>query len=638
MSGIAGTARFDGHAATPSALFLLLTLVIAASFWTIPVVYEADKSPDGLVLFRQYGDPDYLPLVSATAHLKFGETSVKEYAGTGVRSFPYAPFVIHAMLYRVAGSVGFMLADILIVVLYACLLRRFMYIAGVSPVVAELLVLAAISSTLSWIVSKAEIIAHHPVPVKFWEFRFPRPSVTETAVVLFLVLATMLVARPERSAGWFALFGVSFSVVLQSDIYQAFIAAFVVSGVSIVVLVASSDRRAAVKRVLATAVAIGLASIPFAYQQLHTSSDLKQRWGVFSTGRYAALLPSSNTLVFVAVATLVAAGLALLYRNHDLKRGRIAALAVAALALVASVVTGPSSLAVIHQVIQIYHFEDRTERILGYVLLLFIGWALTDLLAAFGARKSSNRRLKAAGWAVGALFVGFCIFRAYKASSLNDMGNPTAPSMRPLSLLSYQTDFRELHDVLDRHAGASVLGTFDTQLANWWEYRGGYLYLPDLVNSTVPDQVVESRTCQFLRLLGASSEDFGHLLDNPYFVLRVAGMAKYQANSLFTPWPLSDYSDDARRRIAASAAGWNIEMPESESVRLIREYDRTEDPQRTNALDIIVLDRDALRPYVHPERSGRFQLAWSDRTFEVWERRNITLSGTPGTPAGLQAN
>src|SRR5664279_4858222 len=94
----------------PPVLFLLIAMVVSGSFWIIPALLAADKSPDGLVLFRQSGDPDYLPLVAAAADLKFGEISVKEYAGTGVRSFPYVPIAIHAMFYRVAGSAGFILA------------------------------------------------------------------------------------------------------------------------------------------------------------------------------------------------------------------------------------------------------------------------------------------------------------------------------------------------------------------------------------------------------------------------------------------------------------------------------------------------------------------------------------------------
>jgi hypothetical protein len=148
----------------PPLLFLLLSLAIALSYWLVPVLIAPDKSPDGLVMFRETGDPDYLPQVAGAADLKFGETAVKEYAGTGVRSFPLVPTAIHAIFYRVAGSAGFILADLLMVVLYACLLRQFLLVGGVARWPAELLSLAVISTTAEWLVSKASAMVHHPAP------------------------------------------------------------------------------------------------------------------------------------------------------------------------------------------------------------------------------------------------------------------------------------------------------------------------------------------------------------------------------------------------------------------------------------------------------------------------------------------
>jgi hypothetical protein len=92
-------------------------------FWVFPMALMPKTALDALVLFRPGGDQGYLPPVAAAADLKLGEISVKEYAGTGVRSFPLAPFVVHGFLERLLGSAGFMLADILVIFLYACALR-----------------------------------------------------------------------------------------------------------------------------------------------------------------------------------------------------------------------------------------------------------------------------------------------------------------------------------------------------------------------------------------------------------------------------------------------------------------------------------------------------------------------------------
>jgi hypothetical protein len=92
--------------------------------------------------------------VAWAAHLEFGERVVKEYAGTGVRSFPLLPVAIHAIFYRLAGSTGFILADLLIVVLYACLLRQFLIVAEVGRRAAELLSLAVIAGAAAWFIDQ----------------------------------------------------------------------------------------------------------------------------------------------------------------------------------------------------------------------------------------------------------------------------------------------------------------------------------------------------------------------------------------------------------------------------------------------------------------------------------------------------
>ena len=614
-------------------LFLLIAFAIALSFWIVPVLVAPDKSPDALVMFRQAGDTDYLPLVTAAADLKFGETSVKEYAGTGVRSFPYVPIVIHAVFYRFAGSIGFILADITIVVLYAFLLRSYLHISGVHITLAGVLSLAVISGAAFWIVRRAGEIVHRRVRVGFWEFRFPRPSVTEVVFVLFLILATMLVARPARSAGFFAFFGISLAAIVQSNIYEAFSAGFIAGAVSIIALFSSRDRWEATRRLSAITVAFGVSIVPFVYQQLHVSSDVKRRWGVFSTSQYGALLPDHGTMVWAAVVIAAAVAMATLYRRIDLKRGRVAALGVAATAVGASVASGPASLAMAHQTIQIYHFQDQTEMTIGYALLLCAGLLATDLIEAFKARRLAEKPWSTMAMAATAVCVAGCLVTAYRNSErLSASNTPTNLPMGLLNLAHYRTDFQDLDKVIrsPKFAGASVLATMDSQLADWWEYRHGYLYLPDLFNTTVPDSVVESRIFQFLRMLGTSTEEFGHLLDSYYFRLRVLSDSKYMANSLFTPWPLSDYSQDAQGWIASTKGAWSLIIPKSERARLLAAYDQTsESRQRSNALALIVLDKDPLRGYVHPERSGLFDLMWSNDTFELWIPNNRATSNFP---------
>jgi hypothetical protein len=608
---------------TPQLLFLLAALAIAVVFCLMPVLVGAEHNPEASVVFRQGGDPDYLPQVTAAAYLEFGETSVKDYTGTGVRSFPFLPVMLHAAFYRLGGAVGFILADIIIMVLYAFLLRLYLSVSGVAFMPAGLLSLSVISGAVLTLLSALEGLAQLQFRVRFWTSRFPRPSVTETLFVIFLILATMLVAYPRRSVGFFALLGISFAAVLQSDIYQGLNAAVILGGVSILILFNGRGPWAAVRELSAMAAAFTVASVPFIYQQLHTPADVKRRWGAFPTSQYRALLPAHQTLEWIAVAMAVGLVLARMYRHRDSCRVRLAALTVCGLGMAASVVSGPASVALLHQAIQINHFDDRSRRMIGYTLLLYTGWLLTDLTLgeAFTRRRPASGLGAAVPGAGALLCFLFCLAVAGRASMQEGRSNlPTAPPMAVFDLPRYRSDFGEVSKVLGSpEFGASVLGTFDIQLADWWQYRRRYVYLVDMFNSTLPDNILEARVYGFLRILSTSPEEFGHLLDQWYFLLRFMGGGKYMANALFTPWPLSDYLSVSQARILRDRSPWRLEVPLSEKSRLITAYRRTgESQQNGKDPDVIVLDKDALRSYVHPEQTGRFALLLSNDTFEVW--------------------
>jgi len=613
----------------PPVLFLLLALTIAATYWIVPILFAPDKTPDELVLFREGGDPGYLPMVAWEANLKFGENVVKEFAGTGIRAFPFVPFTIHAIFFRAAGSVGFILADLLTFVLYACLLRQLLLIAKVARWPAELLSLAAISGAAARFRNWASAIFHHSMPVWYWGIRFPRPSVTQSVFILLLILGAMLMTRKQRPVWLFAMFGVTFAATLQSDIYAAFNGAFVVGAVLVVATIAGQDRWAAARRVLATAAATGLASAPFFYQQLHTSADVKRRFGVYPSQRYWTVLLDRNIAVFIVICLVAAAVFWKFYRGRVQNRGRLAALAVIASVTAGSAICGPASLAVLHQTIQPFHFWYQSMLTIGYASLVYAGWLLTDIRGIFPFGRLSEKHWSVLTATAGVIFVAFCLYMVYRTSVHLDRGDlPTSdPLVADFHLVHYRTDFRELHSVLSQpeYSDAKVMATFDIQLGDWWLYKEKYLYLAEPFQSTLPDSVIETRTFQFLRLMGTSNEEFGQLLDDSYFLFQVLGSDKYQADSAYTAWPLSDYSPEAQRRIASTKWPFHLELPLSEKSRLMKAYEQTSETQQyADALDIVVLDKDILRGYVHPERGNRFRQVWSNRTFELW------VPNTPG--------
>jgi hypothetical protein len=597
----------------PSSLFIAGALAISAIFWLLPMALMPKATLDTLVFFRSEGDPGYYPQVAAAADLKLGEISVKEYAGTGVRSFPLVPYVIHGLLERILGPAGFMVADILVIFLYACALRYLLTTAGAGAWPAEFLSLLVISNTASEAVSKS-------MPVKFWGERFPRPFIDELFVVLFLILAVLLAANPGRPKRMYALFGAALALLFQSDIYWAFTAAVVLGAVSLAALLRTGFRPMAA-RLGVSGIAFTLASGPFVYQQLHASADVKRRWGVFFTSHYWQLAPGARVIACALAVLAIAAWLALRFRARGGAKQRLPALAVLSVAVGASLITGPLSAALLRQVIQQGHFTETAERAIGYAALLYAGWLLTGI-----SRFEPGRRflhdfqygMRGTLVAVAAILaVAFFIFiDVHFHLRRLDRGMDNTPLM----VRTYQADFPDLRRVLERPGRSQplVLGTFDERLADWWQYRRRYLYLPDLFNTTVGDIVVESRILRFLRRVGTTPEDFGHLLDDEYFILVALGSGRYQVYTLFTPWPLSEYSAATQKALTTSPYYFYFEVPRSEKLRLMKAFEEMQgDDGSSGELDVIVFAKDHLRPYVHPERAGNV-LVWSNRTFEVW--------------------
>src|SRR5207244_3146161 len=104
---------------------------------------RSSESLDHLLMFRPWGDSDYYQQVAALAHLQLGETVVKEFAGTGVRSFPFASIVVHSVLFRLAGVYGFIVGDIVVTILFFIALTALLTGCGVTRSVARIVAVAA---------------------------------------------------------------------------------------------------------------------------------------------------------------------------------------------------------------------------------------------------------------------------------------------------------------------------------------------------------------------------------------------------------------------------------------------------------------------------------------------------------------
>ncbi|MBV9268498.1 MAG: hypothetical protein JO061_20185, partial [Acidobacteriaceae bacterium] len=114
-------------------------VLAAAMLRLLPLALHNGTGTIPIVAFRSGGDPDYLPGVGALSHLELHESSVADPASNYVKSYPLTGLLLHAACVRFFGDAGFVLADMLVVVLFALALRWLLVSAGSELAVAECL-------------------------------------------------------------------------------------------------------------------------------------------------------------------------------------------------------------------------------------------------------------------------------------------------------------------------------------------------------------------------------------------------------------------------------------------------------------------------------------------------------------------
>jgi hypothetical protein len=621
----------------PSVIFLLAAVLMGSAYWIVSWAVNPSVTLDQNILFRPGGDPDYLPQVSAIARLEFGETAVKELAGQGVRLLPFPSLFIHAVLVRLGGDTGFVIADILAFVLYGWMLSCFLKTAGIPRPIAELITLLVLSGALNWVVTN-----YFPgFPVRFWNTRLPRAFITETFVVAFLILASRFIYDHSACSmvrTW-ALMGALGACLIQSDIWQAMNMALL--AMFLVVFLLLRDWKIVLRGLVVAVSVAAIICAPFVYQRLHESPDIMRRMGIFASGHQLILLEGGRLFLFALLILLLGVLLCYGLRCNATTSARSTALVIG-VAIIASLLSGPLSLLILGHGLQVYHFRQEIELILGYAVLLCSGFVFQDILVRLDPPHPINAlRIRKLTFAAAVILcLTLAALRSY-AVIKDEMPAQGTMLMAGAPEQRYKSSFAELHAELlqSQYAHAQVLGTFDIQLADWWQYRNKNVYLPDLTNTTISDLDVEARVYSFLRMLEVTSADFNRLLDNNYFLLRVLSGQKYQANARYTPWPINEYSLDAQRRVAGTSIleRLHLEVPLSERSRLLDGYihfDALTQPYRK--LDIIVLLKGDLRRFFHPEK-GNLSFSWENDTFEIWVPRKVGITEQRGLPTVISS-
>ncbi|MDX2054171.1 MAG: hypothetical protein SFV15_17355 [Polyangiaceae bacterium] len=592
-------------------------------------------------LYRPGGDVQYYELVAALARGTLGESNLWETYGEGLHPFPLAGIALHALGFALAGAYGLLLADTLVAYAFFVLYSLLARLLGARENTA---------STLAGFAASYLFAAAWPITDSlgfwrdlYWGDRFPRPYVTSVFVYLALSVLAVLWTRPRepRSITFFSVAGVSAALLVQSDIYSAFIVSLATLPV---LLNLWRTRSSGSLGPLSLRLAFFLSSFalvvwPFVLQKHSTTAALLVRWGAYPVSRLHALtwireVPPAGFLVLAGFAALTWLAL-----RRSLPERRALALSHAAFWLtlvVGASVSLPLFSAVLGQGLYPYMFPDRIRRFaLDGALFLFAIAIVPAALARFREVTHNNKSGESSGrfWP-RMLGAGFTL-----AVALSIVGRGVQNARREThtrvswynfeSLGSYRHNFSELAYELKnaRYSNLAVLGTLDQQVHVYWQaFHGGYAFVPDAWVSIANEAELEHRFASFAHLLGATEAQYAGLLGTSGLQIVFMSVSKYAANREHTYAPLSDYTPEQRARIARRGlfVAFQPELPESELRRLTAKYRARAQHPETRRLDLVVLTNDApFRDLAPP--ADRFQRTFENEIFRVYVRNERQL-------------
>jgi hypothetical protein len=621
-----------------------LAATIGLTSWWPLVLHPGGMDPSLVAIHRSAGDVQYFPIISGLARLNLGENQVFEQFGSGVRSFPFAAVLLHATCVRLFGVYGWMIADLIVPIIYFLLGRWLFVELGLSRPWASLfsigMVLACFADAMAFLHTPSVVLGLFPSASGSWllgssPFRLTRPYVTEL-FVLFAIVALLRLVLPDPARVRFLrrdaiVAGIAVASLVQADIYGAAAVLpvfFAALGIRFMFEANERERRRdLLVRVLLFVGTIVLLSVPFLVQRRWEHPDVPGRLGLSHMPRdHVQMTPTE--IDHLELALVSAAAVMLPFVGHRLRgpvAGRRRLLQFAILFLVAACGAESRELFVMvtGSEIQNYHFAGEFERSYGIaatcLIVLGLHRVVGDASARFGRligwSAPMARGLERGGCALGTLAVALFAARHARADSRNPaLSTHIRPDFHHYAELgpSYFDDFRQLAAELTRRSGPDfrVLATLDHEVATWWvAFREGLVLNPDPFSSTLPDDELESRLAAFGSVMGLDPSGFTQFITQGDDPVKNNNLGH---NNVVVNFFLSHNK-------YGKTSGWRLSIPTDELQRLEARYREQPSPVRYRIDGIVHFARGSLAELApDPER---FVTAFENATFKLYVPR-----------------
>ncbi len=641
--------RFKDKCWTSLLLGMGLVIVAALLPWVRSFRNFPDEAFDVATIYRgdPPGDIQYYPLIAQLAGGTIRDGTIKELEGTVSRSFPFGTLLPHAIGLAVFGDSGFLFADVGVSIGYYLLLVLLLRTMGVSrPLSAWTACFFAlrIPVRLSAVLTLGPRSALLSLITDVWGGRIPRPFVSELILIAMLAVMLRLLASRRMTRPQWIWLAIAFGILLHSDIYSGLMFGLMAPCLGIVSF-QREGARATLRNGLIAALIFSVFALFFLWQRASDHPDVPIRWGLFELNRMAGFAMDWRRLFSPLLAIALVVVTRFLLKPGEIPHADSNSSEEVirrtwwflAILLWIAFACGSFLILLMGKTIQPYHFNDRADRLCGYIVIILVTIWIEALYNVWKSGLASPLMHRCIGHfssygAMLGLMIGFGAYTALRSpppyvDPVRKYGYAHAVGIEP----SYRVAFSELTRYMNNNVRQdAVVASFDHQVFAWWMTFGGrYWFLVEPFVSSIPDEELETRLVLFCKLLGMSADDFVTFLQTPlelvpsnhgYVNVFWLGLAKYQASQWYTFSTMDQYTPEQQQAIQSSDYVWQLIIPRDELERLHHVYEQVSlDELESRSIDAMVLSNLGPEQPWSPSPSD-WKLTFENHVFRLYQK------------------
>ncbi|MEI7595870.1 MAG: hypothetical protein WCK02_09000 [Bacteroidota bacterium] len=583
-----------------------------------------------LTIYRSnVGDIQYFQSIEALSKFNFSEVNILENIGHGVQGFPFASLLIDAFFFKIFGSLGFLVADILIFYLFFSTLVLLFRIIG-SGTKTAVIVSVIISSSLIENLAPFILPEHFQWSFRLWGLRIPRPFITEIFIILTFCINFYLLKNP-KSKSKLILFslGATLAILTNMDLFAGFQLLIIQLYVMFFIVENWKDYKTWIIKLLWISSGFIVFIFPFLLQQYYIDPETTIRNGIINNPTFPHLLHLLLDLkpyLFIQITLItilftIIWGLNKIYLKHD-ENFRI--YSYLSLLLAISLFSAFFFSIITNKIVHPHQFIDRLDRYLSYSII-FIFIFLIMLVKKLDVSLNNSMFNQKIRTYLLIIFISILsvsaikiIFSAKKNAQISSHLTPKLYDIK-----NYRQNFNELALELNKinTVRPLVLGTLDHQVRVYWQVFGHqYSYLPDVFCTTVSDNFAEKRYANFSKIIGLDSNQYSILTNKPSSILFGFPGFKYIANNMFQYSSSDDYYEsDKIQMMQTNAFDLNIIVPKSAKKRLIEMF-KLSNNLPIGQLDYIVLQKDDILDSISDIKNAK--LVFKNEVFRLYRVMN----------------